>query len=318
MRYCSKDHQAAHYPAHKSACNAVAKASRKVEHERQLLIDAPPGDMFLPQNVFETSVGHFWGIFGTRDYMRARCGLVLALGEIKTREAVEAQLEHDLDMLRLCRSDNIGVREDIPHLMLRLDRDQECYDFIKWWFTCDPDGTYDWGNMDLPYLSVKNADVFEEVGFMCQSFPSLSHLVAATLIKVKLLLDMTELRNALRDYGQAAPPDVLSIVQDHIIRSPVTRKLPKADIADQSKLQERINKLEKQVSVLYKAVKEVRIHPSIPFPIPNRHEIQHTTDSPTHHRQTPTSGPPSKIPAAISTLDRTITAMAVLSRCKWS
>jgi hypothetical protein len=47
------------------------------------------------------------------------------------------------DMQRLRRSDNLGLRDMMPAIMLRLDLDQECYDFVKWWVTCDPDGNYD-------------------------------------------------------------------------------------------------------------------------------------------------------------------------------
>jgi hypothetical protein len=29
----------------------------------------------------------------------------------------------------------MGVRDLIPALYIRLDQDQECYDFLKWWLT---------------------------------------------------------------------------------------------------------------------------------------------------------------------------------------
>ena len=46
--------------------------------------------------------------------MRARMDLVTALLKINTRDAVSASLEHLLDMLRLCRGDNLGVRDIVP------------------------------------------------------------------------------------------------------------------------------------------------------------------------------------------------------------
>lgn len=83
---------------------------------------------------FESSVGHFWGIPDTRDYMRARYAHVEALLEVQTRTAVARALEHTLDLFRLNRSDNLGVRNLVPSLSIRLGRDQECYDFLKWWY----------------------------------------------------------------------------------------------------------------------------------------------------------------------------------------
>lgn len=75
--------------------------------------------------------------------MKARYAYVLAFLKMNNQAAMEAALEHSLDMLRLCRRDNQGVRSGIPGLYLRLGKDRECYDLIKWYLTHDPDGTYD-------------------------------------------------------------------------------------------------------------------------------------------------------------------------------
>lgn len=57
--------------------------------------------------------------------MRARYGLLDNLRKIKTVEAVQAALDHALEMHRLCRSDNMGIRSLTPALMIRLGKDQE-------------------------------------------------------------------------------------------------------------------------------------------------------------------------------------------------
>ena len=85
----------------------------------------------MPADPFNTSIGHFWGILDTRDYMRAHYGHLEALGKIQTRSSVEVQLDIVRDILRLNRSDNVGVRDRAPHLILRMNKDQECYDFLK-------------------------------------------------------------------------------------------------------------------------------------------------------------------------------------------
>lgn len=142
MVYCSREHQVAHHAEHKSACSAVGKKRAVLDAEDEKL-RSHPGDMFTPVDPFINGLGHFWGMVGTRDYMRARFALVEALGKIKTCDSVQKQLEHAMDML-LCRADNLGVMYLVPALMLRLDKDQECYDFLKWWGTTGNDDDYDW------------------------------------------------------------------------------------------------------------------------------------------------------------------------------
>ncbi|TFA99787.1 hypothetical protein CCMA1212_008481 [Trichoderma ghanense] len=54
----------------------------------------------------------------------------------------------------------MGLRDMIPALYIRLGRDQDAYDFIKWYATTGSESDYDWGDMSLPFLDTKNADVF--------------------------------------------------------------------------------------------------------------------------------------------------------------
>lgn len=118
----------------------------------------------------------------------------------------------------------MGVRELIPFMMLQLDRDQECYDFIKWYETSDPDGTYDWGDMDLPFLDVKNADPIEDVEFMNLEPGSLNNRVAVMLLKFKILLDCIMIRLAQRVLVGKLPIELLQTIQRHILRSPLSVK----------------------------------------------------------------------------------------------
>ena len=67
-----------------------------------------------------------------RDYMRASFALVQALLKIDTHAAAKTAHDHLMDMIRLCRSDNLGVRSLMAPLKLRLGKDQECYDFCLW------------------------------------------------------------------------------------------------------------------------------------------------------------------------------------------
>lgn len=256
VHYCNQQDQAAHRPAHKSACNAIARQRDIVQGEEEKL-RSHPGDMFVPPNPFETAVGRFWGITETRGYMRARFALVESLQRVKTVESTQAQLDHLMDMLRLCRGDNMGVRSLVPALMLRLDKDQECYDFVKWYNTTGEESDYDWGNMDLPYLDVRDADVFEGVRYLCSKYGDLSMMVGVTLLKIKLLLDFKALQNSAV-IGQKVPREILDRIRAYIPRSPIIAG--DKGIIEHEDHTSIINKLTVQIHALYKAVEANNEH----------------------------------------------------------
>ena len=80
------------------------------------------GERALGKRVFEEDAGHFWGLFETRPYMRARAGLAQCLWEAgRCPEAVQ----HYWDLLRLNPDDNQGLRDLLlPHL-IEMGRDWE-------------------------------------------------------------------------------------------------------------------------------------------------------------------------------------------------
>jgi hypothetical protein len=120
--YCGRDHQASDRDAHKWACNAIKKSQKRLDQEETTL-RSQPGDGLTPPNLFEEHAGHFWGIAVTLDYMKARYALVGVLLKFKTYAAVEAAYGHTMEMLRLCRGENMGVHDLVPALALRLGRD---------------------------------------------------------------------------------------------------------------------------------------------------------------------------------------------------
>lgn len=135
VSYCSQEHQVIDRPAHNAACSKTKKERTRLEAQ-DITLRAHAGNIDTPPNAFEAGgedMGRFWGYKGTRPYMTARYTLVDALSKINTKHAVEATLEHSLDMLRRNHNDNQSMRSIIPPLYLRLGRDQECYDFLVWW-----------------------------------------------------------------------------------------------------------------------------------------------------------------------------------------
>jgi hypothetical protein len=161
-----------------------------------------------PKNLFESSSGNFWDAENTRDYVLARMAVVNCLKKMKERMFVELGLKHCIELLQLCRSDQVGLRDEIPVLMLRLGRDQECYDFIKWWDTSEADDH--WDDMKHPPWKSKQADAYEDTAAVFTSridedelHDDIHHLVDMTLLKIKLLIDVharqTEIKNAEHD-----------------------------------------------------------------------------------------------------------------------
>ncbi|KAF7561032.1 hypothetical protein G7046_g3102 [Stylonectria norvegica] len=266
--YCGRDHQASHRATHKCCCLKVKKARALLQSEEQKLRDLPP-DPYSFYNVFEDHVGQFWGITETRPYMRARYGVAEAtlkhLGPAGGYvDAVQVSLDHLKDMLRLCRGDNMGVRQLIPALYIRLGRDQEAYDFVKWYSTVKSD--YDWGDMDLPFLDLKGEDALESPTGMWvkDRWLDLAFSVAVTLIKVRVLLDLQALQNATRALRGTVPQEIIEIIRGQLVGGVVESRLEilLADTAETSRI---VTTIKGQIKDLYKSIDKYNTHfwPSI-------------------------------------------------------
>ena len=56
---------------HKGACNAIKVCKRVLIREKSNLRSYPGDDVMTLPRLFEEHLGHFWGIFKTRDYLYA-------------------------------------------------------------------------------------------------------------------------------------------------------------------------------------------------------------------------------------------------------
>lgn len=247
--YCSRDHQTADFPAHKSACSAVAKKRTALENAEQKARTGPGDFPYLPANAFDSADRAFWSRPEARDYIRERTAFIDALDKVNTYDAVDAQLEHVMGLLRLYRGENMRLRHWAPSLMLRLNRDQECYDFLKFWIKL-ADDDYDPGNMNR-YLNIKNANAFERDPVeLTGLFTPLAHITTFTLLKVKLLLDLMALQNSA-DVAplQNVPPEIVDSILSFVPQSPI--------VANNRALLERqdhtkdIRQLDSQINMLH-------------------------------------------------------------------
>ncbi|EFY89534.1 hypothetical protein MAC_04389 [Metarhizium acridum CQMa 102] len=262
--YCGRECQVKDRDLHKTPCKLIKKARLVYELEEKSLRELP-GGLFTPENVFQNCVGRFWGILETRAYMRARYNLVdtmlLSYGTAGGPvDLVQISLDHLLDMMRLCRSDNMGLRQLIPALYIRLGRDQDAYDFMKWYATTGHKVDYDWGNMDEPFLDTKGADVLEAPAKSWRGdFLELSHVVAVVLIKVRIMLDLQAIQNARIALRGVIPEEIIEIIRGKLVSSVVLSR-PEILLAGPEETARLAEKIKNQIRELYDVVESYNSH----------------------------------------------------------
>ncbi|KFH43501.1 Zinc finger MYND domain-containing protein-like protein [Hapsidospora chrysogenum ATCC 11550] len=269
--YCGRECQVADRPEYKVPCNLIKKSRQHLQSEYEKLRDMPAG-FLTPDRVFETCVGRFWCVVETRPYMRARYHLVDTLllshgtagGPV---DVVQEALDHLLDMLRLCHSDNMGLRQLVPALYMRLGRYQEAYDFIKWYATTGNESDYDWGNMDLPFLDVKDADVLETPpAKLAERFANPSHVSALVLLKVRVLLGLRIIQKTRVALGGTVPAEkIVDLIRAQLVSSGggSSSILPKRSdilLASPEETTRITDALQRQIKELYDAAQETNPH----------------------------------------------------------
>ncbi|EQL00004.1 hypothetical protein G6O67_001094 [Ophiocordyceps sinensis] len=261
--YCGRRCQLADFDEHKIPCRVVKKARLHYEGEYVKLRDMPG-----PDRIFETCRGRFWDIIETRPYMQARYAfvdaLLLSYGTAGgPAELVQTALDHLLDMLRLNRRDNLGLRYVIPAQYIRLGRDQDAYDFVEWWVEYFQYIDHDIGDMDLPFLNIKGADMLEappKIWLDAHSHMSdISHLAAQLLIKVRVLLDLWTIQNADLALRGAKPQEIIDLIRGHLV-GPAVRARPELLLARPDETARSTGAIKAQIQQLYRAVESRNPH----------------------------------------------------------
>jgi len=106
------------------AYNLLAEEASKTIQECSALYlkGAMAGERALGKMFLEENTGHFWGLFETRPYMRAKAGL--AQGQWALGAYSEA-VGHYKDILRLNPNDNQGIRYLLMPCLIELGNDDE-------------------------------------------------------------------------------------------------------------------------------------------------------------------------------------------------
>lgn len=193
--------------------------------------------------------------------MRARADVVDALGGINTYEAVQAQLAHVAEMLKLSHNDNIGMRLWIPPLLLRRNRDQDCYDFIAWWKRNDDQDFSKWKGLDAGPPAGTHVTPFGSFEYLAEVLPELGHLSIVVLVKVKMLLDLCMLQRR-RDPSVLdklnAPAHVLDAILPFTPRSPIVTE--DASLMSFDKYLPVLHLLELRVYTMFSIVQSLNRH----------------------------------------------------------
>lgn len=229
--YCSKECQKDEWSNHKKQCKAIRNAEKRTERlaaslrsstAHHFMPDAPP------ENLFETSVGRFWGIFETRDYMRARMELADAIYDIayqvETVELWEKVRFHYQEMLRLSSSDNMGVRFNFPFILLYLNLDDDAYSFCRYWLNWS-DNDYEAreerheNSSHFEWLYPKEEgcrylDIFEQCPHAThREYMDLHFLVAICIIKMRLVASYDDKKR--RNVEDSVPQDEAAKVESN-------------------------------------------------------------------------------------------------------
>ncbi|RSL56724.1 hypothetical protein CEP53_006715 [Fusarium sp. AF-6] len=230
VNYCGVEHQKADRPRHKVQCVPIKQTKTKLEKEEAAL-RANLGDANILLNAFENAMGNFWAFSGTRPYMRARHDYITALLNVRTGEAVQVALDHSLALLQLSRGDNLG------------------------WYAVKATSSYEWGNMELPFLDLKGENTLEPVDEKPLHI-DLSFFVALTLIKVRLMKDLM----GLQTFVKKKPNATIAARMDYLKEEAASDVLLSREDIVGGDLGEAVAEMRRQAMQLYKKVKEMNPH----------------------------------------------------------
>lgn len=190
----------------------------------------------------------FWTRANNQTYIKACMTLVNAVAKIDSRAALETKLHLCMSLLNLAGSDGIGLRDEVPPMLLRLGYDQRCYGFVKTWAVAAQrtplDAMEEWPPQGREIIKEEDDDVCEDLEVLCPDWEQadVHHLVALTLLKSRLLLDM-------RNIVQAGHLEVCAVHASDITKALLERR-------DPSTYSSTLSTLEAQIALLHAKVKE--------------------------------------------------------------
>lgn len=222
-RYCSQAHQNADSPEHKTVCAKISESRVKVAAGKHQVQNLNTVFSALPI-VSGNQADHYSGFEIYQDHVAERSDFVDLLWKTGTLGGIEEALYHSLDMHRLGFYDHRNLHRNIPMLMLEVNDDQGCYDFVCRYLEVLP---MNGGRRVSEYSSsedMKNADIMQAVKFTSCKDPDIFHIAAILLILIKLLVDMhnmNTLRRVCTKYGKL-PIELVTMMEAALVVSPLS------------------------------------------------------------------------------------------------
>ena len=107
---------------------------------------------------------------------------------------------------------------------------------------------------------MKDADVFESVEVFIREYADLSHAIAMTLLKIRLLADLRALQASV-PVGEKVPQEILDSIREQLVSPIVGRntKLQQA-VREGKSLTPYIKKIDSQIDELFRAIQSGNKH----------------------------------------------------------
>ncbi|KAL8651901.1 MAG: hypothetical protein Q9226_004490 [Calogaya cf. arnoldii] len=272
--YCSRTHRNCDHDSHIICCLSVAEARNSLKDKEfkwrsdddddyDFFYEDPERSFFIrPISIpIERLASDVDSYLNEPEFFEAGCQYIEFLIRTSTFDALRLAAEKACLMLRCFPSDPMNLRSDLPGVYLRLGRDHEAYSLVKW---CQLNQLSDQDIHKLypvvPYLDITDANVFEQPTDIISAInddPSLVNMFCVTLLKIKILVDITSLQQ-IRALHQKLPPELVNLVQGFIPITDAVRNnhqiMSKADYTDL------IADVTDQIKMCLEAVEKANIH----------------------------------------------------------
>lgn len=104
--------------------------------------------------------------------------------------------------------------------LIRLGRDREAYDFVKWWVMTPTV----FGQPAHPYTAMKGENIMEQSSIVLGSSRSLACAAFVLLLKLRLLMDLEALERSFEELPANLPQEVTDRICWHMVSDALSRK----------------------------------------------------------------------------------------------
>jgi hypothetical protein len=188
------------------------------------------------------------------------------IAQINTVASVKIQLDRVMGLLCIGLTEDAGMRDIPPALLLRLGRWQECYGLLKWYAAPTTESPYLWKDAEYVVRRTKDADIFEPVDVFLydpnSSAPgahhTFAHHVFLALLKICLLLELQKMDSTAVVLRKRLPQELVDLVLGYVGDNPAISTEPRAMQYDaRIRL---VNELSVQILTVYKHVDHLNAH----------------------------------------------------------